>query len=66
MSDLHREKTRTSTQEQSRRLQEPPPETRAHLEATQGRAPLPGGAAARGSPQIRVNLADPASTDFED
>jgi len=66
MSDLHREKTGTSTQEQSRRLQEPPPETWAHMEATQGRAPLPDGSAARGSPPIRVNLADPASTNFED
>jgi len=43
MSDLHREKTRTSTQEQSRRLLEPPPETWAHLEATQAVAEGRGG-----------------------
>jgi len=66
MLGLHREKTGTSTQEQSRRLQEPPPKTWADLEATQGWAPLPGAAGARGSPPIRVNLVDPASTDFED
>jgi len=66
MLDLHREKTGTSTQEQSRRFQEPPPKTWANLEATQGRAPLLGGAAARGSPPIGANLADAASTDFED
>jgi len=66
MLDLHREKTGTSTQEQSRRLYEPPPESWAHLEAIQGRVPLLGGAAAQGSPPIRVNLMDPTSTEFED
>jgi len=33
MSDLHREKTETSTQEDSRRFQVPPPETLGYLAA---------------------------------
>ena len=41
MSDLHREKTGTSTQEQSRRLQEPPPERWDPSVIGQGRVPHP-------------------------
>jgi len=39
MLDLHREKTRTSTQEQSRRLQEPPPRRWDPPAIGQGRSP---------------------------
>jgi len=66
MSDLHREKTGTSTQEDSRRLQEPPPERWDPSVIGQGGRPTLTGAAARGQRPIRFILMDPASTDFED
>jgi hypothetical protein len=48
MLDLHKENTRTSTQEQSRRLEEPPPVTLGPPDKGSGRAPLKGGVAAHG------------------
>jgi len=66
MSDLHREKTQTSTPEQSRRLEEVTLQSGANLAATQGHPPHLAWAAARPLWPIIANLTDPASTDLED
>jgi len=66
MSDLHREETRMSTLEHSRRLEKTPPERWCPLAIGQGWAPHLSGAAARGSPPISFNLTDPASAAFEE
>ena len=66
MLDLHKENTRTSTQEQSRRLEEPPPVTLGPPDKGSGRAPLKGGVAAHGWEAIIFRLADPTSTAFEE
>jgi len=65
MSDLHREKTRTSTSEYSRRLEKTPPERWGPPAKGQGRAPL-SGVATRGQKPISFHLTDPASTAFEE
>jgi len=66
MSDLHREKTRTSTPEQSRRLEEVTLQSGANLAAAQGRSPHLSWAAARPLWPITANLSDLASTAFEE
>jgi len=55
MSDLHREKTQTSTPEQSRRLEEVTMQSGANLVATQGRPPHLAWAAARPCGQSQPN-----------
>jgi len=66
MSDLHREKTRMSTPEQSRRLEEVTLQSGVNLAATQGCPPHLAWATARPLWPITANLADPASTAFEE
>jgi len=63
MSDLHREKTGTSTHEDSRSHHL---KGGTHLSLGRGERPTLIGAAARGSPPIKANLTDPASIDFKD
>jgi len=55
-----------STQEYSRRFRKTPPKMWGPPAIGQGRATHQAGAAAGGYPPIRVNLTDPASTEFED
>ena len=66
MLDLHREKTRTSTLEESRRLEEVTLQSGANLAATQGSPPHLAWAATRLLWPITANLSDPASTAFEE
>jgi hypothetical protein len=66
MSDLHKEKTQTSSLEQSKRLEEVTLQSGAMLAATEAHPPHLAWAAARGYWPITTNLADPASTTFEE
>jgi len=63
MSNLHKEKTQTSTPEQSRRLKEVTLQCGANLEATPTVHLV--WAAARPLWTITANLADPATADLE-
>jgi len=66
MSDLHGEKTRTSTPKYSRRLGKIPSERWGPPAIGLGRAPHLSGVATRGQKPISFHLADPASTVFEE
>jgi hypothetical protein len=66
MSDLHREKTQTSTLEYSRKLGKTWPESWGPLAIGQGRAARGARVVARGQEPIRFYLTDPTSTNFED
>jgi len=66
MLDLHREKTTSVTQEYSRRLEETNLQSRGPFGKELGAGSPDRWAATRPSQQMRVILADPASTAFEE